>query len=288
MIRALMLGRLGNNLFQYAFARTLAERHGVPVLMSGAWFNRPTWRYVEPMGMLPAFTDGRSRLTRAHSIPARLLRKIAGRHPWELMGKPVVRERENDHTFDPSLTKAPADCILYGYFQSPLYFQSIAPILRAELRTDGLGLECGHEDDAAQLRSPSAIAVHVRRTDYLRNRDVTQCSEGYYRRAMERSRERVRNARFHIFSDDPDWCARTFTDDDCAVAGCGDPFRPLVDLHLMSLAGHHIIANSSYSWWAAWLGEKPDQHVMMPDSWFQSGIAAPIEEKKLAHWEIVS
>lgn len=287
MIRAVMLGRLGNNLFQYAFARTLAEHHGVPMLLSGAWFNRATWRYVEPLRMLPAFANGRSRLTRAHSIPARLLRKIVGKHPWELMGKPVIREREGDHSHDPRLVEAPSDCVLFGYFQSHHYFQSIEPIIRAELRTNDLGLERGHERDAEKLCDASSVAIHVRRTDYLQNRNLACCSETYYRQAMRQMRKRIGNPHFHIFSDDPKWCAATFTDDDCEVAGCGDPFRPLVDLHLMSLAGHHIIANSSFSWWAAWLGKKPGQQVIMPDVWFHSGIHAPIHEKQCDGWIII-
>ena len=58
------------------------------------------------------------------------------------------------------------------------------------------------------------------------------------------------------------------------------------DLHLMSLADHHIIANSSYSWWAACLGKKPGQRVLMPDIWF-CGITSPIEEKQCGGWELV-
>ena len=100
-------------------------------------------------------------------------------------------------------------------------------------------------------------------------------------------RGKIDGARFFVFSDDPAWCRGIFTAGDTEVLGHSDPFAPLVDLHLMSLARHHIIANSSYSWWAAWLGEKPGQNVLMPDKWFHGGIHAPVEEKRLAHWEAI-
>jgi hypothetical protein len=108
---------------------------------------------------------------------------------------------------------------------------------------------------------------------------------------MKDMRERVPGARFFIFSDDPDWCCEHFKDDDVAaiigrssyataITDRRHEASPLDDLHLMSLASHHIIANSSYSWWAAWLGKKPGQQVIMPDRWYSHGIKAPIEEKK--------
>jgi hypothetical protein len=108
---------------------------------------------------------------------------------------------------------------------------------------------------------------------------------------MREIRERVPGAKFFIFSDDPDWCSAHFKDIDVAaitgrrnnVTATNDRrhmTNPLHDLYLMSLASHHIIANSSYSWWGAWLGAKPGQQVTMPDRWYAKDIIAPIAEKK--------
>jgi hypothetical protein len=98
---------------------------------------------------------------------------------------------------------------------------------------------------------------------------------------MNDIRQHVPGAQFYIFSDDPRWCEKNFNDLDVAgIIGRRYNSSPLHDLHLMSLASHHIIANSSYSWWAAWLGKKPAQFVIMPDRWYIHGIMAPIEEKK--------
>lgn len=280
MIRVILHGRLGNNLFQYAFGRTLAERHGVPLVMDASGYNHVTWPYVSPLRLLPDFTSGRCRLVRPWSFGTRVLRKITGRHYLEFSGKPLVRERPDDHSFDPRLLDAPADCVVDGYFQTHLYFRGFEPLIRSGLSTSGLGLEQGHEDLAAALRETSSVAVHVRRTDYLNNRNLHLTGLDYYRRAMDTIRAEVASARFFVFSDDPEWCSQNLVADDIRVLTHSDPFQPLTDLHLMSLASHHIIANSSYSWWAAWLGEKPGQKVIMPDRWFKDTIHAPPEQKR--------
>jgi hypothetical protein len=287
MIRIVMLGRLGNNLFQYAFGRMLAEKHGVPLVLDASWFNRRTWPYVAPLERLPGFTTGRAKLSRPFSFGSRALLKLTGKHHWEYLGKPVIREAPESHAYDPGLLSAPPECVVFGYFQTPLYFRGIDDLLRRELSTQNLGFEAGHEQLAAKLQSPSAIAVHVRRTDYVNNRNLVLLDTDYYQRAMDRMRNAVPDARFFVFSDDTAWCRATLTGDDIEVCTHSDPFNPLLDLHLMSLAGHHVIANSSYSWWAAWLGKKTGQRVLMPDRWFRSGIHARAIEKRCDGWQML-
>lgn len=286
MIRIVMLGRLGNNLFQYAMGRVLSEKHGVPLVMDGSWFNSEGWNQVKCIKQLPGFTQGRAKVVRRCSLGARAILKATGKHYWEYRGVPVLRENETDQSYDPRFTEAPTDCMLFGYFQTPLYFESIESRLRGELSTQDLGLEKGHERLADQLRLPNSVAVHVRRTDYTGNPNLDLCGPSYYLEAMDRMRASVKNPVFHIFSDDPSWCRQHFTSDDASVVEQDSTSSPLTYLHLMSLAANHIIANSSYSWWAAWLGKKSDQQVLMPPTWFDTTIA-PIQEKRIAGWKLV-
>ena len=288
MIRIVMLGRTGNNLFQYALGRVLAEKHGVPLVLDASWFNAEGWGQVNCLKRLPGPAAGTVRVTRRCSLGARALRNAMGKHYWEYRGVPVLRENERDHAFDRRLLEAPDECMLFGYFQTPRYFQGFETTLRAELATSGLGLEAGCDALAERLRRPGSVAVHVRRTDYVGNPDLDLCGDEYYRTAMSRMRDTVGAAHFCIFSDDPAWCRRLASEPDVEVVSHRHAPSSLTDLHLMSLAQHHIIANSSYSWWAAWLGEKPGQRVLMPGRWYGQGIKAPIEEKRLPHWEIVS
>jgi hypothetical protein len=287
MIRVVMLGRLANNLFQYAFGRTLAEKHGTELQIDGSWFNGRTWKYVEDLQRFPGMSSSRTTLTRPFSLGSRILKKATHKHHWEYLRLPIIREQENNHSFDPRLLDAPEDCVIFGYFQSWRYFDSISEQLRRELSTAEMGLEVGYERLSADLRAPGSVAIHVRRTDYVNNRNLVLLDAAYYQLAIDRIRRRIAHPRFFIFSDDPAWCLKNFSGTDRTVVVHDQPVSPLVDLHLMSLADHHIIANSSYSWWAAWLGRKPDQQVLMPPAWFK-GISAPIGDKQCANWEIVS
>lgn len=286
MIRIVMLGRLGNNLFQYALGRVLAEKHGVPLVMDGSWFNREGWNQVKCLRDLPGPASGTVKVVRRCSLGARALLRASGKHYWDFRGVPTLRECEDDQTFEPGFLNAPSDCFLFGYFQSPLYFKGHETALRGELATHGLGLESGREAMAERLREPGSVGVHVRRTDYVGNPNLDLCDTGYYRTAMNRLRESLPRPRFFIFSDDPAWCAGNLAASDVEVVPLSPGHSPLADMHLMSLANHHIIPNSSFSWWAAWLGKKAGQRVILPHRWFGS-ITAPIEEKRCDGWEII-
>jgi len=277
MIRIVLLGRTGNHLFQYALGRVLAEKHGVPLVLDASWFNAEGWAEVSHFLKLPI----QAKVVRRLSLGSRALRKFTGKHYWEYRGVPILREPTDDQSFDRRFPDAPADCMLFGYFQSPLYFQSIEDSLRAELKRLLAGAIRITDDQRSKLTAPGSVAVHVRRKDYLHLPAFQVCDGAYYQESMRKLRARLTDARFFIFSDDPEWCRNEFKEADQEMVDSGrHSANPLHDLHLMSLASHHIIANSSYSWWAAWLANKSDQQVLMPDRWYAHGIQAPMEEKR--------
>ncbi len=280
MIRVVLLGRTGNNLFQYALGRVLAEKHGVPLVLDASWYNAEGWAEVSHFLKLRI----RARVVRPFSLASRALRNLGGKHYWELIGKPILREPADNQSFDPRFLEAPADCVLFGYFQSHRYFQDISEKLGSELNGLFADSAVSHRIHD-ELRHPNSVAVHVRRGDYLDHPGLAICDEAYHRRAMDLMRKLVSNPRFHIFSDDREWCLRTFTDPDTEVRDSGElAANPLHDLRLMSLASHHIIANSTYSWWAAWLGRKAGQRVIMPSRWNTGDCLVPINEKAMPDW----
>jgi hypothetical protein len=315
MLRIVLLGRTGNIMFQYALGRVLARKHGVPLVLDASWYNAEGWAEISHFLKLPI----KARVRRKFSLASRALRNFTGKHFWQLGRTPFLKERENDQSFDPQFLDAPSDCTLFGYFQSPLYFDSMADELRAELKgliSKGARASCPQSSSVTEdeLMQPTSVAVHVRRGDYLHHDCFKVCDTEYYQRSMREMRERVPGAKFFIFSDDPDWCSAHFKDIDVAAiigrrnnvtaitgrrnnvtaitgrrnhlaekTATGDRRyapNPLHDLYLMSMASHHIIANSTYSWWGAWLGAKPGQQVTMPDRWYAKDIIAPIAEKK--------
>ena len=280
MIRIVLRGRTANNLFQYALGRMLAEKHGVPLVLDASWYNRQGWSEVSHFLKLPIKAKVLRPLLPV-SLASRALRNHLGKHWWEYRGIPVLREPGDDQSFNRNFANAPADCMLSGFFQSPLYFHEISISLREELNSLFREAVRIPEPLRQTMKQPGSVAVHVRRKDYLEIPVFQVCDGTYYQDSMDQMRDRLPAARFHIFSDDPEWCRGEFIGDDTEVIDSGDAGNnPLHDLHLMSLASHHIIANSSYSWWAAWLADSPAQQVIMPDRWFTHGINAPMGEKR--------
>jgi hypothetical protein len=276
MIRIVLQGRTGNHLFQYALGRVLAQKHQVPLVLDASWFNPEGWAQVAHFLSLPL----QAKVVRPCSLGSRILRKLTGKHHWEFLRIPTFREKPADQSFDARFFDCPSDCLLFGYFQTPRYFTEIAEELREELRSL-LNSSCPSRAIHRKLAEPGTVAVHVRRGDYLQHSVFKVCDEEYYRASINQMRKEVSGAKFFIFSDDPAWCRSTFCDDDQIIVDSGEAGKnPLYDIHLMSLASHHIIANSTYSWWSAWLGQSPSQRVIMPDRWYAGEIIAPIEEKK--------
>lgn len=281
MIRVVMLGRTGNNLFQYALGRVLAKKHDVALLMDASWFNAEGWHAVSCLRRIPGQPEIRRRL----SIGSRVLRKLSGRHYWEARGVPVLKEEHGHGGYDPRFLDAPADCVLFGYFQSPKYFESIECELREELDLASLPWREETHSTVRDLTEVESVAVHVRRTDFLGRQEFDICDLDYYKSAMDRMRNELDAPRFFVFSDDPDWCRAELVGEDVEVMNvAGSNADPLHDLFLMSRARHHVIANSSYSWWAAWLGKSSGQRVIAPDRWFGGGIETPMDDRLPAHW----
>jgi hypothetical protein len=155
----------------------------------------------------------------------------------------------------------------YGYWQSEQYFASIAPAVREAFRfvEPSSSTARGYYEE---IRQAQAVSIHVRRGDYLgmdSYRDVF--ADGYYERAIAYVKSKVNNPRFYVFSDDTAWCRSAFA---------GEQFHMVehegkdvhVDMWLMSNCKHNIIANSTYSWWGAWLNANPEKIVVSPKEWF--------------------
>jgi hypothetical protein len=279
MIRQLLLGRTGNILFQYALGRLLSIRHGVPLVLDAAWYNRDGWNDVSHLLSLPIHAV----VIRRFSLAARALRNATGgKHHLDFTRVPVFRENPVDHTFDKRFLEVPSNCLLAGFFQSHHYFAGIDDLLRDELTRCFAKIKT---DSVPGLGERGSVAVHVRRGDYLIHPAFSVCGLNYYHVAMEKMRAEVEGAKFFIFSDDAPWCREVLAGPDVVVVSRDGDSSPLRDMKLMAGAAHHIICNSSFSWWAAWLAKHPAQKVLMPNRWYTGEVVAPIEEKCYDRWE---
>lgn len=281
-IRVILSGRSGNNLFQYAAGRAASMRLEVPLFLDSSLIDPKTWRVSANLLRLPL-----QGIHRRDPTPvSRWIYRASGRLVMEWRGGKVFRESTSDLSFRPEIREVTDGTILHGFFQSPLYFESINGKLHEELEPSGWPVPGEVVAAGDRIGTPGGVAIHCRRGDYVDNPNVDLLGPAYFRQAMDEMRGRIPGCQFHMFSDAPDWCREQFGESDVVVEQhAGAESNPLIDWYLMSRASHHILSNSSYAWWGAWFGQKPGQVVLVPPVWFD-GIRAPIREKCMSNWEI--
>jgi glycosyl transferase family 11 len=257
-----LMGGLGNQLFQYAAARRLAHDAGQPLKLDISGYDADPLRAfaLRPFNVRQDIAS-RAEIDRLKASGG-LLRRLRPSRTW-------VRER-TPYTFDPRVVEPREDVYLDGYWANEEYFRSIEPVIREEftVRTQP---DAANEAAAGAIRSVASVCVHVRRGDYVTD-SHTSAFHGlapleYYRTAAARVAAAVGRPHFFVFSDDPEWVRQNlrFEHPTTYVRHNGD--RDYEDLRLMALCRHHIIANSSFSWWGAWLGQSPGQQVFAPARW---------------------
>jgi hypothetical protein len=162
-----------------------------------------------------------------------------------------------------------------GYFQSEKYFSFYKKELRNEFSVK-CPLSLANEIFIREINSTNSVMIHVRRGDYVSNSDALSvhgiCSLEYYKNAITLIKKRLVEPKFYVFSDDLEWCKSNLELLNDAVFVSGNERNPEVDIWLMTNCRHHIIANSAFSWWGAWLAKSSDQVVIAPIPWFDSKI----------------
>jgi hypothetical protein len=154
--------------------------------------------------------------------------------------------------------------------QSYRYFETELESIRADLQ---LQAPCRkiNQDWKERIKATRSVCVHVRRGDYLmRQNTFGLCSASYYREAVALIRSRVRSPEFFVFSDDLKWCRANLAADRMIYVDANGSTNAVEELELMRSCNHHIIANSTISWWAAWLAQTQEQIVIAPHPWFRS------------------
>jgi hypothetical protein len=273
-----LIGGLGNQMFQYAAGRALALRCGAALKLdlSGFVAKVPAKRrYALDCFSIHASAASKADLARFYRPPGprsrRMDRVLQRLHiHWPEGDWPIYREQHFE--FDPAVGQLMAPTYLDGYWQSERYFSDIAGVLRRDF-TVKAPLNPENEALAAGIDAANAVSLHLRRGDYVEdpttNRYHGICSLDYYERALACITARAGPPLLFIFSDDQQWARAnlrlavpmTFVD-------ANPPDQGHLDLQLMARCRHHIIANSSFSWWGAWLNPSPDKIVVAPQRWF--------------------
>jgi hypothetical protein len=269
-----LMGGLGNQMFQYAAGWSLARRLNTEPLIDR------TWLEGEGLFATPRHYELDAFRLQARSASPKLVSKLERRR--DSTSNPLRRElglaasaavlHERSHAFDARFETVACDVLLVGYWQSERYFSNCAEAIRAEFElVDAPSPR--NRDLTAQIQATNSLSLHVRRGDYVSD-EATGRFHGllpvsYYREAVELVTEKAGRVEIFVFSDDIEWCKRELAIPGHKLRYVDHNTHGSEDMRLMSSCRHHILANSSFSWWGAWLNPSPEKTVIAPARWFR-------------------
>ena len=264
MIIVRLKGGVGNQLFQYALGGALQKHYGVPVSYDISKYKNDPLRKFELHALDPNIAEERSiRAFFSPSLMERIERKLKAKQ-----GNEIIKELpKQEWCFNGDIFKMNERSLyLDGYWQSPRYFELFQTDLRKQFAQLIIPEQSTMGDNYV-----NSVAIHVRRGDYVNSNLTSEIYSAlplaYYQSAINLMEASNRNLKFYLFSDDLSWCREHFKNVNVSFMENSD--SPLFDLALMSRMEHHIIANSTFSWWAAWLNENPSKIVVAPKQWFK-------------------
>lgn len=284
MIICNIQGGLGNQMFQYAMARSLSLDCDLDLKFCIDSFLQ--------YRMHNGFELDRVFGIRLSFATSEELKKIIGgwrAHP--LVRRALAQKKfkifrgsqykvDSQTGYDPSLISLGSKYYLHGYWQSERYFLKHADQIRKDFFFSD-ALDQRNLQLLEKISRCNAVSIHVRRGDYISNTKALAthglCGLDYYNLAIERMKSQTKDPQFFVFTDDPGWVKAEFltrhpgitvVDHNIGV----DSYK---DMQLMATCSHHIIANSSFSWWGAWLNPSKEKLVIAPKKWFASGEVAP-------------
>lgn len=280
MIISQLTGGLGNQLFQYATGFAAASRLAAPLRLDLRQYERVVPGEPSRPYALGDFAIGATAISPLRSRTIGLAKRVsrtglAGRALKVFNGGSFDILIDRAEGFDPRVKQITGDAYLIGCWQSEEYFADHRAQLLAEFRINTAPDERNAEV-LARISSGPAICVHFRRTDYLGpTTALGPCSLDYYQRAFGAMRDAVPEARYYVFTDDPEWVSRNADLPSGSTLVSHNLGRSdIEDFRLMSACSHFIIANSSFSWWAAWLSDAPSKRVIGPATWYPGGHAS--------------
>jgi hypothetical protein len=267
MIIVRLQGGLGNQLFQYAVGRCLSHKLGVDLKLDITGYVHDGLRTyaLANFNIVENIASGDEIARRKQGMVKRILSRCLRRPTTH------IKEKNYFH-FDPEILRLPDDIYLDGYWQNEKYFTSISEILRREFTVKTMP-QGRNQELAGIIDESEAISLHIRRGDYVSNAATNQfhgtCDMAYYRRCLDQIRPLVKNPHLLVFSDDFEWVKNNFTVEyPFTLVDHNGADQAHEDLRLMSQCKYQIMANSTFSWWAAWLGKK-NTMVFAPRCWLR-------------------
>lgn len=261
-------GGLGNQMFQWALGRALEKKTGVKTIFDMSFFEKGYARPYELniFNLNAQFVED-FWLKLKLNILWRFRKKLNGK---KFLGLTLYSEPHFE--FDKNIFKIEPNTYIEGFFQSEKYFQNIENELRVDFQFKNLPDE-ENQKLIEKISATNSISLHIRRGDYVKKKRYQNlyaaCSLDYYKRGVEYISERYLNPTLFIFSDDINWVKENLNLPYGSIyVSHNTGSKSYEDIRLMSLCKHNIIANSSFSWWGAWLNNNKEKIVIAPQKWF--------------------
>lgn len=264
-----MNGGLGNQMFQWAFGRMLEETTDMELFLDMSYFSNSYARpyQLDIFEIEPKFAD--SHLEKFKLDLLWKFRKLLGN--GRFLGYKIYEEKQ--FNFDRNFSKIGTDTYIIGFFQTEMYFRNIANKIREDFRFKNAPEEA-NKILLEKINSTESVSLHIRRGDYVSKQrykeTYAQCSINYYKRAVEYIAQKHPDLVLYVFSDDIDWVRENLKmyNYKHVLVSNNTGKKSWEDMRLMSSCKHNIIANSSFSWWGAWLNSNQNKIVIAPKKWF--------------------
>lgn len=273
------MGGLGNQLFQYAFARAVAEILKCDFKFDISSYQIDNLRKLELEIFKPNLPIANENEIKALKIKAKVpnfLRKILKIEKFDT--KSYFHEKE--FVFHPEVFKKNPPMYFEGFWQSEKYFKQIEAVIREDFTFENFDF-IENTQLLEQIQNSNSVAFHIRRGDYVNNPKVQAIYDvitlQYYQNAIEYMQKNLENPVFCVFSDDIEWVKNNLVLENALYSTGKNHFE---DFYFMQNCKHNIIANSSFSWWAAWLNNNKNKIVIAPEKWYS-------DSSKLAYKDVI-
>ena len=266
MVIVKIIGGLGNQMFQYAYAKALQQKgHEVKIDISAFETYKLHGGYqLDKYNIdLAKSTKEENSKFYTNSLTYRVMRKL------NIVNSKIIKEKSL--LFDYKLLNIEDGCYLDGYFQCEKYFKDIREIILKQFSINQDISNYTKEIENKIQNSQNSCSLHIRRGDFVNSTNINihgACDIEYYKKAIQYLEEKVENINYFIFSDDIEWVKENLAIQNAIYIDSKEKRIPHEDIYLMSLCKNNIIANSSFSWWGAWLNKNEQKIVIAPKKCF--------------------
>lgn len=268
MIQISIFGGLGNQLFQYATAKNLARLNNAKLYLCLDWFEQDFKNTTKRIFDLEYFNIS---YTNTKNLQPRILSKI-----W----KPIYIKEKSPFYYNKELLNLRGKNIwLTGYWSFFSYFDDIRNQLSEEMKPKVINSQ--NKLLLERIMVTNSVSIHIRRGDYISNDLFCVLDQIYYQKAISKIRECFEDPVFYVFSDDINFVKTLFEKEDFNIIDINKGSDSYMDFYLMSQCRHNIIANSTFSWWAAYLNKNPDKMVVAPKKWYREDSNYYLEYKDI-------